>query len=362
MMALQTDNLNAFARLILPPLLDALRTASFSSLEQKCLDELRRWNFEYRPDLIAPTIFEAFASELSHALWDDDLPSTLPRPIRNVTAAQLTGTAKTSFIDNVHTPETETLSDLAYTAFRAAVDTLRSRYGDFGENWKWGTVRKTTIQHLARLDAFSRTLSTSGNYNTVNATSQRFGPSWRMVVQLGDTLQAWGIYPGGQSGNPGSFFYDHLIIDWAEGRYCPIKFLRSPSENVPGIIGKTTLLPGSPDGQFFSTIGRWLIEQWWLWWALALLLTSLLISRVKFGFIVGAFLVGAIWLGFSLHLVNGPSDLIASKIAELIKLSHPAFLVGATTLVGIVIGALGGATGSALRAFLSLKPSPAQPA
>jgi penicillin amidase len=183
-----------------------------------------------------------------------------------------------------------------------------------------------------------------------------------MVVQLGDTLQAWGIYPGGQSGNPGSFFYDHLIIDWAEGRYCPIKFLRSPSENVPGIIGKTTLLPGSPDGQFFSTIGRWLIEQWWLWWALALLLTSLLISRVKFGFIVGAFLVGAIWLGFSLHLVNGPSDLIASKIAELIKLSHPAFLVGATTLVGIVIGALGGATGSALRAFLSLKPSPAQPA
>jgi len=178
MMALQTDNLNAFARLILPPLLDALRTASFNSLEQKCLDELRRWNFEYRSELIAPTIFEAFASELSHALWDDDLPNILPRPIRNVTAAQLTGTAKTSFIDNVNTPETETLSDLAHTAFRAAVDTLRTRYGDFGESWKWGTVRKTTIQHLARLDAFSRTLSTSGNYNTVNA-----GPSHGSIAR-----------------------------------------------------------------------------------------------------------------------------------------------------------------------------------
>jgi hypothetical protein len=37
-------------------------------------------------------------------------------------------------------------------------------------------------------------------------------------------------------------------------------------------------------------------------------------------------------------------------------------LVIITTLVGLVIGGLGGATGSALRAFLFLKPSPAQPA
>jgi penicillin amidase len=361
MMALQTDNLNAFARLILPPLLDALRTASFNSLEQKCLDELRRWNFEYRSDLIAPTIFEAFASELSHALWDDDLPEILPRPIRNVTAAQLTGVAKTSFIDNVRTPQTETLSDLAHTAFRTAVDTLRTRYGDFGENWKWGNVRKTTIQHLARLEAFSRTLSTSGNYNTVNATSQRFGPSWRMVVQLGDTLQAWSIYPGGQSGNPGSFFYDHLIIDWAEGRYYPIKFLLSANESVQGIIGKSVMLPGTPDGQIFSTIGRWLLEQWWFWWVLALLCTSLLISRVKLGFMVGALLVGALWFGFSLYLMNGSSDLIASKIAMLIKLAYPISLVIITALVGIVIGGLGGATGSALRSFLSVKVPSAHP-
>jgi hypothetical protein len=60
--------------------------------------------------------------------------------------------------------------------------------------------------------------------------------------------------------------------------------------------------------------------------------------------------------------MNGPSDLIASKIAVLIKLAHPIFLVIITTLVGLVIGGLGGATGSALRAFLFLKPSPAQPA
>jgi hypothetical protein len=40
----------------------------------------------------------------------------------------------------------------------------------------------------------------------------------------------------------------------------------------------------------------------------------------------------------------------------LLNLAHPIFLVIITTLVGLVIGGLGGATGSALRAFLFLNP------
>ena len=46
-----------------------------------------------------------------------------------------------------------------------------------------------------------------------------------MVVELGDTIEAWGIYPGGQSGNPGSHFYNTFVDDWATGNYFKIKFL-----------------------------------------------------------------------------------------------------------------------------------------
>jgi penicillin amidase len=40
-----------------------------------------------------------------------------------------------------------------------------------------------------------------------------------MIVQLSNTTEAYGVYPGGQSGNPGSPYYDNMIDDWAKGKY-----------------------------------------------------------------------------------------------------------------------------------------------
>ncbi|MBD0297896.1 MAG: penicillin acylase family protein, partial [Flavisolibacter sp.] len=31
--------------------------------------------------------------------------------------------------------------------------------------------------------------------------------------------EAYGVYPGGQSGNPGSRFYESFIDTWATGKY-----------------------------------------------------------------------------------------------------------------------------------------------
>ena len=42
-----------------------------------------------------------------------------------------------------------------------------------------------------------------GDRNVVNATSENHGPSWRMIVEMSKPPKAFGIYPGGQSGNPG---------------------------------------------------------------------------------------------------------------------------------------------------------------
>ncbi|MFN3387281.1 MAG: penicillin acylase family protein, partial [Candidatus Thermochlorobacter sp.] len=250
--------------------------------------------------------------------------------------------------------------ELAAAAFRAAIDTLTQRYGDFGESWKWRETRKTTIQHLARLNAFSRTLPTSGNYNAVNATSERFGPSWRMVVQLGDTVKAWGIYPGGQSGNPGSPFYDNFISDWADGRYYPLHFLRSANDAGQGTFSKFAMLPGEVAGNFFTKIWQALISAWWLWWLIAFIVALLLISRAWLGFVVSAVLVGGVWLSVALSLLNSKSDLIATKIAALLQLPSPSLLVVVTGLLGFIVGGLGGATGSALRTLLLLKEPPAK--
>jgi penicillin amidase len=46
-----------------------------------------------------------------------------------------------------------------------------------------------------------------------------------MVVQLTNKIEAYGVYPGGQSGNPGSRYYDMFINTWVNGKYYPLLFL-----------------------------------------------------------------------------------------------------------------------------------------
>src|SRR5487761_1764008 len=47
------------------------------------------------------------------------------------------------------------------------------------------------------------------------------GPSWRMVVDWG-TKTFSGIYPGGQSENPASTWYENKVDAWWSGLYAPM--------------------------------------------------------------------------------------------------------------------------------------------
>src|SRR5690606_35582284 len=67
-----------------------------------------------------------------------------------------------------------------------------------GEDLSWAGYKKTSIQHLIpNFKAFSYfDIHTGGGRGIINATSERHGASWRMVVELGDEIKAFGIYPG----------------------------------------------------------------------------------------------------------------------------------------------------------------------
>jgi penicillin amidase len=57
---------------------------------------------------------------------------------------------------------------------------------------------------------------------------------------------ALGIIPGGQSGNPGSKYYDNFIDRWAAGEYLKLNFMQS--DNSDGkTIGTLTLIPKNND-------------------------------------------------------------------------------------------------------------------
>jgi penicillin G amidase len=84
----------------------------------------------------------------------------------------------------------------------------------------WGRFKATRVMHLAKLEPLSRlNLPIGGGSHILNATRDTHGPSWRMVVQLSNQTEAYGVYPGGQSGNPGSRYYDSFVDKWVAGDY-----------------------------------------------------------------------------------------------------------------------------------------------
>ena len=83
---------------------------------------------------------------------------------------------------------------------------------------------------MLKLPAFSRlNLPVGGGVGVINAIKEDHGPSWRMVVRMDQVPEGFGIYPGGQSGNPGSRFYDNFINSWVRNEYFPL-WMMKPSE------------------------------------------------------------------------------------------------------------------------------------
>jgi penicillin amidase len=125
------------------------------------------------------------------------------------------------WIDNINTPEQETMEEILAMSIRSAVDTLTARYGGFGESWQWGRIHSFTLEHplgsvkildrLLRLN--SKTYSVGGSYHTVEPYSFRenfvvnHGASERHIFNTADWDKSLTVIPTGTSGIPGSPFY-----------------------------------------------------------------------------------------------------------------------------------------------------------
>jgi penicillin amidase len=124
------------------------------------------------------------------------------------------------FIDDIRTDRKETLQDVVTAAFKKAG--IKLREAEQEGKLEWAKNKNTTIYHLLRTGAlpFARAgLLNGGGTNIINATTHDHGPSWRMVIQMTDEIEAYAVYPGGQQGNPGSRYYDNFIDTWTKGEY-----------------------------------------------------------------------------------------------------------------------------------------------
>jgi hypothetical protein len=74
-------------------------------------------------------------------------------------------------------------------------------------------------------------LPIGGGKHIINAAQHDHGSSWKMIVDLSGDISAYVVYPGGQSGNPGSRYYDQFAQTWAAGKYYKAWVYKKGNEN-----------------------------------------------------------------------------------------------------------------------------------
>lgn len=227
MQQMQTDNYNVFAEMACPVLLKYLDESKLSADEMQYINQLKAWNARSDVNETGPTIFKLWWDSLETQVFKDEFAqTTLPLrwPDESVLLEGLLKDSAYKFVDDINTPAVESINDIVLRAYKLACKELKKL--DKEHRLAWGKFKDTGIMHLLKLPALSRLhLPIGGGVNIINAASQDHGPSWRMIVQLTNNIEAYGVYPGGQSGNPGSKFYDTFVNSWVSGKYYRLLFL-----------------------------------------------------------------------------------------------------------------------------------------
>jgi penicillin amidase len=226
MKAMQTDVYNVKAEFAKDILLQ-IDSTQLSEGEKRYFNIWRSWNFQNDAQSEGATIFTIWWAELEEAVWGDEFGDnklSLPWPTENVLVESLHKDSAYCFIDNINTSVKETLQDVLLTSFRNA--TLKLREAETLGNLKWGKYKNSHVDHLIKIPAFSKSIPVGGGVGIINCVKEQHGPSWRMIVHMTDDIEAYGVYPGGQNGNPGSRFYDNFVSTWADGKYYRLYFMR----------------------------------------------------------------------------------------------------------------------------------------
>ena len=204
---LHNNNYNLKAAELMPYMLEHMDTSNFSKEENEIYNMAKKWQYNNDMNEVGPSIWSTWWKEVYTTLWDEfEVDSTaLMSPYTYQSIYLLKHKGDDAFMDIVDTPKKENAEDLFRISFSKAVEELTARKKEHG-NLKWVNYKGTFVGHLLQaLPAFSRfDIPIGGGKNIVNATSENWGPSWRMIVEMTSPPTALGIYPGGQSGNPGS--------------------------------------------------------------------------------------------------------------------------------------------------------------
>ncbi len=214
----QKDNLNVFARQSLRKLVSMLEKTDVSKKERATIDLMKSWDYRFNGEDKAPLIFDIFWKEIQQNLYSkfkslDVLPD-------QYVSLNLLHELDSSGMKSYRWSKYSSVEKLMEASFRSTLDSLNKLEKELGVPPTWGTANPIVIGHMTNLGAFGDYhMKSNGHKDVLNAVSANWGPSWRMIIEMGKKTKAFGVFPGGEQGDPRNKKYDAFTQKWYEGEY-----------------------------------------------------------------------------------------------------------------------------------------------
>jgi penicillin amidase len=241
--ALENSQLDELAARLVPKIDSMLRGGVLTSMDKQALAVLRGWNYSMDEGSASAAIWWTLWNQYLYSTFEpwwragrvpvqlDQVgltPSTSQFSLDQVLEHwTLTDQANPAFSPPANPPGTATT--VLRAAFATVVAQLHAKLGGGPASWAWGKLHSRELPSLLRAPGLGYgPRPAGGDPWTVDAADglpvATAGPSWRMIVgwpgSSGRTAPvAWSIYPGGQSENPASPWYENLVADWWNGSY-----------------------------------------------------------------------------------------------------------------------------------------------
>jgi penicillin amidase len=172
---------------------------------------------------------DVFLNRLRALAWDEPVFRNLPAPEDVQLVGLLRDNPTSIWLDITTTDQREGGDDLLGRALQATVDTLSARHQWSPTAWTWGDHHSVLFRHLTQnrqleplwrgpypYPGFEATVSPARGRTATHSAS------WRVVVDFSTAPPTgYGVYPGGQSGNPfdPSLYDGHLDTYLQFGHY-----------------------------------------------------------------------------------------------------------------------------------------------
>jgi len=239
---LQNDTHDYLAGLIVPKLLAVLDRTRLSGRERQARDLLRSWDGNMSATSPGAAIWWGFWWHYVHAAFDPwwdyyhvpyktfaSLAVDYNQPALDENLETWTLHDQQNGAFSLPNGQRRTAADVMAQAYRESIAAWTRTLGGNPRGWRWGDWHTRRFDSLAQIPSLQYGPRGSGGDDwTVDAADGEHiataGPSWRFVMDwgAGGTGTGVGVYPGGQSENPLSPWYEDGVSTWWDGRYNPM--------------------------------------------------------------------------------------------------------------------------------------------